>query len=170
MPLPRTQLRAVPRSTLARRTQGASAARVLHGIDLDVPAGAVRRHRRPQRLRQEHAAAADRRAGHADAAARAIDGDAPLAQRDAADVPGAAPAALATRRGNVEVGLTHARDRRERERAGRGGTGAGRSRRPRSDWPSVLSGGQKQRVALARALVSQPRLLRWTSRSARSTR
>ena len=38
------------------------------------------------------------------------------------------------------------------------------------DWPAVLSGGQRQRVALARALVSRPRLLPSTSRSARSTR
>ena len=33
---------------------------VLRGIDLHIPAGPVRRHRRPQRLRQEHAAAVDR--------------------------------------------------------------------------------------------------------------
>ncbi len=60
---------------------------------------------------------------------------------------------------NVEVGLTHARDRRERRQQAEealaqvGLDGRGRG------WPAVLSGGQKQRVALARALVSHPKLL-----------
>jgi sulfonate transport system ATP-binding protein len=60
---------------------------------------------------------------------------------------------------NVEVGLTHARDKRDRRtqaqealaQVGLDGRGW--------NWPAVLSGGQKQRVALARALVSHPRLL-----------
>jgi sulfonate transport system ATP-binding protein len=57
---------------------------------------------------------------------------------------------------NVEVGLTHARDRRRQAEATLVQVGlAGREH----DWPTVLSGGQKQRVALARALVSHPRLL-----------
>ena len=57
---------------------------------------------------------------------------------------------------NVEVGLPPGPDRRSAAEAvlaqvglsGRGG-----------EWPSVLSGGQKQRVALARALASHPALL-----------
>ena len=59
---------------------------------------------------------------------------------------------------NVEVGLAHA-DRQTRTRRSQdvlaqvGLTGRG------GDWPAVLSGGQKQRVALARALVGQPTLL-----------
>jgi sulfonate transport system ATP-binding protein len=60
---------------------------------------------------------------------------------------------------NVEVGLTHARDRSDRRRQAEATLVqvglAGREH----DWPTVLSGGQKQRVALARALVSHPRLL-----------
>jgi sulfonate transport system ATP-binding protein len=60
---------------------------------------------------------------------------------------------------NVEIGLTHARDRRDRRRQAASALRrvglAGRE----NAWPSVLSGGQKQRVALARALVSHPRLL-----------
>ena len=61
---------------------------------------------------------------------------------------------------NVEVGLTHSRDRARSPPARRGRAGSGGPRRTRAgDWPTVLSGGQKQRVALARALVSHPRLL-----------
>jgi sulfonate transport system ATP-binding protein len=60
---------------------------------------------------------------------------------------------------NVEVGLTHARDwkdRREQARDALAQVGLdGRGQH----WPAVLSGGQKQRVALARALVSHPKLL-----------
>jgi sulfonate transport system ATP-binding protein len=60
---------------------------------------------------------------------------------------------------NVEVGLTHSRDRHDRRRHAEDTLVqvglAGRAH----EWPTVLSGGQKQRVALARALVSHPRLL-----------
>jgi sulfonate transport system ATP-binding protein len=60
---------------------------------------------------------------------------------------------------NVEVGLTHARDKRDRrQQAYEALVQVGLDGRGR-DWPAVLSGGQKQRVALARALVSHPRLL-----------
>jgi sulfonate transport system ATP-binding protein len=60
---------------------------------------------------------------------------------------------------NVEVGLMHRTDRRERRRqAAEVLAQVGLTGRER-DWPWVLSGGQKQRVALARALASHPRLL-----------
>ena len=36
--------------------------------------------------------------------------------------------------------------------------------------PGQLSGGMRQRVAIARAFATEPELLFWTSRSARSTR
>jgi sulfonate transport system ATP-binding protein len=61
--------------------------------------------------------------------------------------------------GNVEVGLSHGTDAKERRRQAEEVLAqvglAGREK----DWPSILSGGQKQRVALARALASHPRLL-----------
>jgi sulfonate transport system ATP-binding protein len=60
---------------------------------------------------------------------------------------------------NVEVGLSHARDKVDRRRqAIETLAQVGLSERGK-EWPAVLSGGQKQRVALARALVSHPRIL-----------
>jgi sulfonate transport system ATP-binding protein len=60
---------------------------------------------------------------------------------------------------NVEVGLSHAaagpgRRRQALEAIDQVGL-SGRE----AAWPAILSGGQKQRVALARALVSHPRIL-----------
>ena len=60
---------------------------------------------------------------------------------------------------NVEVGLSHApRGEDRRRQAIEALAQVGLSGREK-DWPAVLSGGQKQRVALARALVSHPRIL-----------
>jgi sulfonate transport system ATP-binding protein len=60
---------------------------------------------------------------------------------------------------NVEVGLSHLRGGENRRREAIEAIAqvglAGREK----EWPAVLSGGQKQRVALARALVSHPRIL-----------
>jgi sulfonate transport system ATP-binding protein len=60
---------------------------------------------------------------------------------------------------NVEVGLSHAPAGNDRRRLALEAIGqVGLSGRE-TDWPAILSGGQKQRVALARALVSHPRIL-----------
>jgi sulfonate transport system ATP-binding protein len=60
---------------------------------------------------------------------------------------------------NVEVGLSHApRGEDRRRQAVEALAQVGLSGREK-EWPAVLSGGQKQRVALARALVSHPRIL-----------
>ncbi len=140
-------------------------------------------HRRPgefvavvgtQRLRQEHAAAPDRRARHAERRRghdRRQRGRRP-ARRRAADVPGAAPAAVGERgrqcRGRAD---RHAARRGRRRRALEMLAQVGLAGRAATTGPSVLSGGQKQRVALARALVSQSASPgASTSRSARSTR
>ena len=60
---------------------------------------------------------------------------------------------------NVEVGLSRApRGQNRRRLAMEGLAQVGLSGREQ-EWPAILSGGQKQRVALARALVSHPRIL-----------
>ncbi len=60
---------------------------------------------------------------------------------------------------NVEVGLSHAPAGVARRRqAIEALVQVGLSGREK-EWPAILSGGQKQRVALARALVSNPRIL-----------
>jgi sulfonate transport system ATP-binding protein len=60
---------------------------------------------------------------------------------------------------NVEVGLSHAPRSEDRRRLALEAIAqVGLSGREQ-EWPAVLSGGQKQRVALARALVSHPRIL-----------
>ena len=60
---------------------------------------------------------------------------------------------------NVEVGLSHTRSNADRRRqAIEAIAQVGLSGRETA-WPAILSGGQKQRVALARALVSHPRIL-----------
>jgi sulfonate transport system ATP-binding protein len=60
---------------------------------------------------------------------------------------------------NVEVGLSHAPAGEDRRRlAMEALVQVGLSGREK-EWPAILSGGQKQRVALARALVSHPQIL-----------
>jgi sulfonate transport system ATP-binding protein len=143
--------------TLRGVTKAFGAHRVLHGIDLDIAPG-------------EFVAIVGRSGCGKSTLLRLIAGlDTPTAGSIAIDRQAAGwrdhvrlmfqePRLLPWQRvvANVEVGLTHARDRRPQAEATLVQVGlAGREH----DWPSVLSGGQKQRVALARALVSHPRLL-----------
>jgi sulfonate transport system ATP-binding protein len=135
---------------------------VLHGIDLEIPAG-------------QFVAVIGRSGCGKSTLLRLIAGlEAPSAGSLALEAEdGPVPAAEAVRlmfqeprllpwssiRGNVEVGLAPAPPagaRRERALAALAEVGL---RDRAAEWPSVLSGGQKQRVALARALVSRPRLL-----------
>jgi sulfonate transport system ATP-binding protein len=134
--------------------------RVLHGIDLDVDAGAfvaiVGRSGCGKSTLLRLLAGLDRPSNGSIAVDRQTQG-----WQDVVRLMFQEPRLLPWQRvtNNVEVGLTHARDRRDRRRQAEealaqvGLHGRGRN------WPAVLSGGQKQRVALARALVSHPRLL-----------
>jgi sulfonate transport system ATP-binding protein len=143
--------------TLRGVTKAFGAHRVLHGIDLDIAPG-------------EFVAIVGRSGCGKSTLLRLIAGlDTPTAGSIAIDRQATGwrdhvrlmfqePRLLPWQRvvANVEVGLTHARDRRRPAEATLVQVGlAGREH----DWPTVLSGGQKQRVALARALVSHPRLL-----------
>jgi sulfonate transport system ATP-binding protein len=141
-----------------RKSFGANA--VLHGIDLDIPAG-------------QFVAIVGRSGCGKSTLLRLIAGlDQPsfgsiaVDQResgwtDAVRLMFQEPRLLPWQRvaANVEVGLTHAANRADRLRqANEVLTRVGLAGRER-EWPAVLSGGQKQRVALARALASHPRLL-----------
>ena len=147
------------RSTCAAR-QGVRRKSVLRGLDLDFAAGQFVADRRPQRLRQEHAAAADRRPRRRRRRRVAIGEAAPSAEK-VARVMFQEPRLLpwASVIANVEVGLGAEREQpAARRRALEALAAVGLADRAH-EWPSALSGGQKQRVALARALVSRPRLL-----------
>jgi sulfonate transport system ATP-binding protein len=146
--------------TLRGVTKRFGAHRVLHGIDLDIAAGEfvaiVGRSGCGKSTLLRLIAGLD----IASAGSIAVDGQA-ADWRDHVRLMFQEPRLLPWQRiiANLEVGLTHARDRRDRLRQAEDTLVqvglAGREQ----DWPAVLSGGQKQRVALARALVSHPRLL-----------
>jgi sulfonate transport system ATP-binding protein len=141
-------------------TRSFGAHRVLRGIDLDIPAGQfvaiVGRSGCGKSTLLRLIAGLD----EPTSGAVAIDGRTG-GRRDTVRLMFQEPRLLPWQRvlANVEVGLSHqmnARERRRQAAAELAQVGlAGRER----DWPSVLSGGQKQRVALARALASHPRLL-----------
>ncbi len=134
--------------------------RVLHGIDLDIDAGTfvaiVGRSGCGKSTLLRLLAGLDRPTGGAIAVDRQTQG-----WQESVRLMFQEPRLLPWQRvtTNVEVGLTHARDRTDRRRQAQdalaqvGLDGRGHH------WPAVLSGGQKQRVALARALVSHPKLL-----------
>lgn len=158
-----TALRASsPGATIALRgvTKTFGAHRVLHGIDLDIEAGTfvaiVGRSGCGKSTLLRLLAGLDRPSSGSIAVDRQTQG-----WQDVVRLMFQEPRLLPWQRvtNNVEVGLTHARNKRDRRQQALdalvqvGLDGRGRH------WPTVLSGGQKQRVALARALVSHPRLL-----------
>jgi sulfonate transport system ATP-binding protein len=137
-----------------------SAHSVLHGIDLDIDAGSfvaiVGRSGCGKSTLLRLLAGLDRPSAGSIAVDRQMQG-----WQDVVRLMFQEPRLLPWQRvtNNVEIGLTHARDRRDRRQQAEealaqvGLHGRGRH------WPAILSGGQKQRVALARALVSHPRML-----------
>jgi sulfonate transport system ATP-binding protein len=133
---------------------------VLHGIDLDVPAGQfvaiVGRSGCGKSTLLRLLAGLDEPSG----GQIEIDGRT-TGWRDHVRLMFQEPRLLPWQRvaANVEVGLSHApagADRRRQALAAIDQVGlSGRDK----EWPAILSGGQRQRVALARALVSHPRIL-----------
>jgi sulfonate transport system ATP-binding protein len=133
---------------------------VLHGIDLDIPAGQfvaiVGRSGCGKSTLLRLLAGLDQPTG----GAIEIDGRS-TGWSDSVRLMFQEPRLLPWQRvaANVEVGLSHApRGEDRRRQAIEALAQVGLSGREK-EWPAVLSGGQKQRVALARALVSHPRIL-----------
>jgi sulfonate transport system ATP-binding protein len=133
---------------------------VLHGIDLDIPAGLfvaiVGRSGCGKSTLLRLLAGLDQPTG----GTIEIDGRT-TGWRDNVRLMFQEPRLLPWQRvaANVEVGLSHATGGAGRRRLAMDAIDQvglpGRER----EWPAILSGGQKQRVALARALVSHPRIL-----------
>nr|WP_294549603.1 ATP-binding cassette domain-containing protein [uncultured Rhodopila sp.] len=133
---------------------------VLHGIDLDIPAGQfvaiVGRSGCGKSTLLRLVAGLDKPTS----GTIEIDGRA-TGWRDTVRLMFQEPRLLPWQRvaANVEVGLSHRKAGEDRRRlAIETLTQVGLDDRAK-EWPAVLSGGQKQRVALARALVSHPRIL-----------
>jgi sulfonate transport system ATP-binding protein len=133
---------------------------VLHGIDLDIPAGQFvaivgRSGCGKSTLLRLLSGLDQPSSGTID-----IDGQT-TSRRDQVRLMFQEPRLLPWQRvaANVEVGLSHhARGENRRRLAIEALAQVGLAGREQ-EWPAVLSGGQKQRVALARALVSHPRVL-----------
>nr|WP_294507778.1 ATP-binding cassette domain-containing protein [uncultured Rhodopila sp.] len=133
---------------------------VLHGIDLDIPAGQfvaiVGRSGCGKSTLLRLVAGLDKPTD----GTIEIDGRA-TGWRDTVRLMFQEPRLLPWQRvaANVEVGLSHRKAGEDRRRlAIETLVQVGLDDRAK-EWPAVLSGGQKQRVALARALVSHPRIL-----------
>jgi sulfonate transport system ATP-binding protein len=134
--------------------------KVLHGIDLDIPAGQfvaiVGRSGCGKSTLLRLIAGLDQPTG----GTIEIDGQA-AGWRDSVRLMFQEPRLLPWQRvaANVEIGLSHAPSGDDRRRqAIEAIDQVGLSGREK-EWPGILSGGQKQRVALARALVSHPDIL-----------
>jgi sulfonate transport system ATP-binding protein len=141
-------------------TKAFGAQTVLHGVDLDIPAGQfvaiVGRSGCGKSTLLRLLAGLDQPTG----GAIEIDGQS-SGWTDSVRLMFQEPRLLPWQRvaANVEVGLSHAPRGEDRRRlAVEALAQVGLSGREK-EWPAVLSGGQKQRVALARALVSHPRIL-----------
>ena len=156
--------------TVADLTKSFGATPVLTGVDLHVPGRDPHRAARPVRLRQDDAAAADRRLRRPRRRHRSPSAS-ELVAGAGRSVPARAPrhrlraaggrAVPAPRRWprNVTFGLP-------RRRAPRRRPGARAARRWSASTPALadraphqLSGGQQQRVALARALAPEPSIV-----------
>jgi sulfonate transport system ATP-binding protein len=141
-------------------TKAFGAQTVLHGIDLDIPAGQfvaiVGRSGCGKSTLLRLLAGLDQPTGGT------VEIDARSAEwKNSVRLMFQEPRLLPWQRvaANVEVGLSHAPAGEDRRRlALETLTQVGLSGREK-EWPAILSGGQKQRVALARALVSHPRIL-----------
>jgi sulfonate transport system ATP-binding protein len=136
-------------------TKSFGATTVLHGIDLEIPAG-------------QFVAIVGRSGCGKSTLLRLLAGlDKPTAGSIAIEGGGPVrlmfqePRLLPWQRiaANVEVGLSHVPAGLDRRRTAIEALGQVGLENRAGEWPAVLSGGQKQRVALARALVSHPHVL-----------
>lgn len=146
--------------SLRGATKSFGAQSVLHGIDLEIPAGQfvaiVGRSGCGKSTLLRLLAGLDQPTGGAIEIAELSNG-----WRDRVRLMFQEPRLLPWQRvaANVEVGLSHTPRGEDRRREAREALAQVGLRGREREWPAVLSGGQKQRVALARALVSHPHIL-----------
>ena len=153
---------------------GGGQVHAVRDVDLTIAAGDVGRHRRAERLGQDDAAPAARRARPPDGRARFSSRDAtsaalgdgeltrpPAARRSASSSSSSTSSRRSQRPRTSRLALAPAADRTEPQRASRCRAARRRSASPsRAEHvPSKLSGGEQQRVAIARALANEPHVL-----------